>query len=150
MEKINKADQAIFAALLSNPPVVRLMAVIGLIHFTLAYFGISGWVCPLFQATGVPCPGCGLTRATSAMLVGDWGRMKTLHIFAPVFLAVLAIFGIISFLQDELRETIISRIELIELRTKASLLFLLCLLVYWGLRLILDPTGYIALMAFDL
>ena len=36
------------------------------------------------NTTGVPCPGCGLTRATMAMLNGDWPSVWIYHPLAPV------------------------------------------------------------------
>jgi hypothetical protein len=150
MEKIRKTNQAVIASLLKNQAEARVLVLIGILHLILASVGFSGWSCPILLATGVPCPGCGVTRASAALLKGDWRNMASLHIFAPVLLAVLVLSGFIAFLPDELRARVIDRIELIELRTNLSLIFLLSLFLYWGLRLILDPHGYIALMASNL
>lgn len=31
-----------------------------------------GWICPVLFLTGIPCPGCGMTRALSALLAFDF------------------------------------------------------------------------------
>lgn len=45
--------------------------------------------CPLASVFGVPCPGCGLTRATLALAHGDLSRALELHplvfVLAPLF-----------------------------------------------------------------
>ena len=46
-------------------------------------------LCPLAGIFGIPCPGCGLTRATLAALRGDWAAALRFHplVFwvAPVY-----------------------------------------------------------------
>ena len=150
MDTIRKADQPVFASLLRNPTEIKVIVLMGILHLFLALGGFAGWSCPILLATGVPCPGCGLTRASAALLEGDWRSMAALHIFAPVILAVILLSGVIAFLPVKLRAQVIDRIESIELRTHLSLIILLSLLLYWGLRLIFDPCGYIALMASNL
>jgi hypothetical protein len=150
VENIRKTNQAVIASLLNNPTEIKVMVLMGILHLFLELGGFSGWSCPILLATGVPCPGCGLTRASAALLKGDWRSMASLHIFAPVFLAVLVLTGVIAFLPDELRALVIDRIELIEHQTNLSLIILLSLFLYWGLRLIFNPSGYIALMASNL
>jgi hypothetical protein len=55
------------------------LAVLG---FAFAAFGPP--FCPSALLFGVPCPGCGLTRATVAMLHGDFTAALHLHPLAPV------------------------------------------------------------------
>ena len=44
-------------------------------------------LCLLRRVAGLPCPGCGLTRATVAFLRGDWGAAWRLHPAAPLLVA---------------------------------------------------------------
>jgi hypothetical protein len=55
------------------------LAVLG---FVFAAFGPP--FCPSALFFGVPCPGCGLTRATVAMLRGDFAAALHLHPLSPV------------------------------------------------------------------
>ena len=51
--------------------------------------GLPGWGCPFRAITGVPCPGCFLTRATISALHGDLTTSVSLHAFGPVMAAGL-------------------------------------------------------------
>ncbi|MDX1502074.1 MAG: DUF2752 domain-containing protein [Thermoanaerobaculia bacterium] len=48
-------------------------------------------VCLFRRATGVPCPGCGLTRAFVAMAGGELGAAVALHPLAPLLAAQLGL-----------------------------------------------------------
>ncbi|MBX3268822.1 MAG: DUF2752 domain-containing protein [Sandaracinaceae bacterium] len=48
-------------------------------------------LCPTKNFFGIPCPGCGMTRATEAMLTGDFWGMLRLHPLAP-FIVPVAIY----------------------------------------------------------
>jgi hypothetical protein len=58
-----------------------------------ALFGVAVWIelplCPLAGTFGIPCPGCGLTRATLALLRGDLRGALELHplvwLLTPLF-----------------------------------------------------------------
>jgi hypothetical protein len=47
-------------------------------------------LCPMASSLGIPCPGCGLTRATLALLHGDVGAALRFHplvaVLAPLFI----------------------------------------------------------------
>ena len=54
----------------------------------LAYVGIvylMPFTCPILFVTGIPCPGCGLTRAWLAALQGAFARAFVFH---PMFWAI--------------------------------------------------------------
>ena len=50
----------------------------------LAFGPGEGSTCLIYTATGVSCPGCGMTRAAAAMLRGDWSSMWRFHPMAVV------------------------------------------------------------------
>jgi hypothetical protein len=60
----------------------------------LAAVGFQLPVCPSAGLMGVPCPGCGLTRATLAALQGHFSEAFTLHplfaLLTPVYLGLTA------------------------------------------------------------
>lgn len=51
-------------------------------------------LCPMKNFLGVPCPGCGLTRATEAMLTGDLASMVLFHPLAPI-VTPLVVFSVL-------------------------------------------------------
>ena len=58
--------------------------------------------CPLYQLTGLWCPGCGLTRATHAVLRGDIGAAFGFNLFFPLFLGAIVV-GWLAWLRRSLR-----------------------------------------------
>jgi hypothetical protein len=43
--------------------------------------------CPVRRIVGLPCPGCGMTRALLLLAHGEWRSALRLHPLAPVLLA---------------------------------------------------------------
>lgn len=41
--------------------------------------GLDVAICPMAGLLGVPCPSCGLTRASMALVTGDWQRAFAIH-----------------------------------------------------------------------
>ncbi len=54
-------------------------------------------ICPFALGTGVACPGCGMTRAASQLVRGDWSAAVAFHPVAPL-LAVAVVAGWMWFL----------------------------------------------------
>jgi hypothetical protein len=51
-------------------------------------------LCPVRRLTGVPCPGCGLTRSIGLLLHGRIREATNLHPFSPLVLATLVGFAV--------------------------------------------------------
>ena len=49
-------------------------AILGLILYDAAVTFLFGAFCPMVIVTGLPCPGCGTTRALGYVMRGDFGR----------------------------------------------------------------------------
>jgi len=67
------------------------------VSFVFPITGLGVDLCPFHRATGLPCPGCGMSRAMAAMSQGDLGAALGLHPFVvfawPAFL-VLALLAV--------------------------------------------------------
>lgn len=71
------------AMLLQDSALCRILAAIPLPLLALPLLHLRGWSCPWHELTGIPCPGCGMTRAAVAMLHGHFEQALILHPFAP-------------------------------------------------------------------
>jgi hypothetical protein len=110
----------------------------------LVLAGLPGWPCPLKSATGIPCPGCGLTRATAALLRGDIPASLRAHAFAPLVVLALLFTGLALLLPEGSRRALVGRAESFERRTGATAAALVVLLIYWLVRLLFFPEALAA------
>jgi hypothetical protein len=129
-----------------NPAESRVLVAVGFLHLALAFFGIQVWRCPILVTTGVPCPGCGLSRASAAILHGDWKRMAELHIFAPFLVFTGLLTGLFAILPGKYRIKLLEFIERFEEKSRFTFFLFVGLIIYWGVRLGQNPNGFIALM----
>jgi hypothetical protein len=133
-------------------PVLRdrkfALALIGAtgLHVALVSLSLPSWECPLFRLTGIPCPGCGLSRATVLLLKGDLAGSLRFHAFAPLFL--IAIFALILsvLLPKSIIQPAIARAELIERKTGLTVLILGGLILYWLARLLFLQAAFVQLI----
>lgn len=63
---------------------------------------LPGISCPLRALTGVPCPGCFLTRAVAASLHGDFATAWSWHPIGPVAAAMLLVWSVVAVRQRRL------------------------------------------------
>ncbi|MEZ4225303.1 MAG: DUF2752 domain-containing protein [Polyangiaceae bacterium] len=85
----------------ANPPAsgrLRRALVLGLLTLPVVIaVSVDFPLCPTAGLFGIPCPGCGLTRATMAAAHGDFHGALQLHplvfVVAPVYITVLGTLG---------------------------------------------------------
>jgi uncharacterized protein YjeT (DUF2065 family) len=107
---------------------------------------LPGWECAFFRLTGVPCPGCGLTRACLLLLTGDVPASIRFHAFAPIFIALIAMLITCTLLPRTVTESFINKAETLERRTGITIVILGGLILYWLARLLLFPTAFVQLI----
>ena len=125
-----------FSSLLENRREGLIIVGAGALHFGLSLVGLPAWSCPILAATGVPCPGCGLTRASMELIRGDFSSSFHTHAFAPIFLLALLLMVVTLVLPETHRVNIIAKITRLETRSGITAWVLCSLMLYWAIRLI--------------
>jgi len=144
------SGQSLFVPVLT--PILRdrrlMFAISGAaaLQVGLTSLKLSGWTCPVLHVLGVPCPGCGLTRASVLLFQGDWHRSIAFHAFAPIFIGVLTLITSTATLPRIPREQVIRFTETVERRTGITALLLLALIIYWLARLLIMQSAFVKLI----
>jgi hypothetical protein len=116
------------------------------IQITLVSLSLPGWECPFFRITGIPCPGCGLTRAVILLLKGDVQASLRLHAFAPILLLTAVSLILVLLLPRSITQPAISKVELLEQQTGFTFVILVGLILYWLARLLFMQTAFVQLI----
>lgn len=103
----------------------------------LVFFGLPSWQCPIRATTGIPCPGCGLSTATSLLFKGRWQESLQTHAFAPVFLLAFVLIAVVNFLPQTQRQNILHIFNKLESQTGFATIIIMAFVGYWGVRFIL-------------
>jgi hypothetical protein len=74
---------------LNRPQARRALVALALVGAGMAFVFVGPAFCPTALFLGIPCPGCGLTRASLALLRGDFAAALGFHplvfVLAPLF-----------------------------------------------------------------
>ncbi len=130
------------ASLLRDRRVALVVTGLAAAQLAAVAAGAGGWPCPVRSLAGVPCPGCGLTRATLALVRGEWGESLAAHAFAPVLLLGLAAFAAAALLPRRQRYAFAAAAERLERRTRAAVFLAAALLLYWSARVLFLPGAF--------
>jgi hypothetical protein len=141
MTNLGWSDLAL-ASLLRDRRVSLVVAGVAAAQVAAVATGVGGWPCPVKSALGIPCPGCGLTRATVSLLRGEFAAAFRLHAFAPVLLLGLAAVAVAAVLPAARREAFAGAVARFERRTRAAYVLAAALLLYWSLRLLFLPGAF--------
>ncbi len=112
----------------------------------LSALKLHPWQCPIFSSTGVPCPGCGLTRAIELLLQGELRASIHFHAFAPVFLFFSVVLVVVMLLPKRIRRPIVYKAEVLERQTGLTVIILTGLILYWLARLLFLNSAFVQLI----
>ena len=118
------------------------IAAAGAAQLGASCFGF-GMPCSFHSITGLPCPGCGLTRSVLALLQGHVKDSLLLHPFGPVLLCGLGLALLAAVLPGRLQRRFVGAVAAVERQTGVTMWVLTLLLVLWGVRI----TGVLPLAA---
>ena len=104
------------------------------------------WQCPIFSSTGIPCPGCGLTRAMVLLLQGQWRASIQYHAFAPIFLILGVATLVALLLPASISRPLLHKVEAQERQTKLTVIILTGLILYWLARLLFLNSAFVQLI----
>ncbi|MBL9117122.1 MAG: DUF2752 domain-containing protein [Verrucomicrobiaceae bacterium] len=120
----------LFTPILKERAVCISILAVGGILMGAQLLGITLYVCPYRTATGIPCPGCGLTRGTISLFRGDWTAAWSYHPFSWLVLPGLAVIVISIVLTPPQRARFIGLVEKIERLTGICWLVLVGLMAF--------------------
>jgi hypothetical protein len=124
-----------FSTLLQSRREGLIIVGAGVLHLGLSIAGLFSWECPILAATGMPCPGCGLTRASMQLLHGNIVPSLRTHAFAPIFLLAFAVMFLALILPEKYRQFLLSSVRQLETRSGLTSFLLFGLMAYWLVRL---------------
>ena len=124
-----------FSSLLESRRGGIIIVGASVLHLGLSLAGLPAWKCPILAATGVPCPGCGLTHATMQFFHGDILSSLQTHAFAPVLLIALVTMLAGLVLPERYRQSLLSTVRGLETQNGLTSLLLSTLVLYWCVRL---------------
>jgi hypothetical protein len=123
----------IMAEVIGPRAVALSVAAIGTAQLGLGCFHL-GLPCAFHQMTGLPCPGCGLTRSVLALLRGNPRDSFLLHPFGSILLACLFLALLAGILPTAIRDRLTRAVEWIELKTGITFIAMAVFVLVWGLR----------------
>lgn len=135
-----------FSTLLRDRRLGFLISGAASLQLLLVFIGAPGWPCPILHALGVPCPGCGITRASLLLVHGDWQQAFRTHAYAPVLLLGLIAITFCALVPRRYSEWVAVRSETLERQTGFAVLLLIGLMIYWLARLAFFQTAFVRLI----
>ena len=127
--------QPTLSSLLKNRANSAAISGVITLHLTLVASGIPSWQCPMRSGLGIPCPGCGLSRAINELIQGNLHDAILIHAFAPLVILVILLIFVNSLIPNSYRLSLANRLEIIERSTGITNFILITLIGYWIIRL---------------
>jgi hypothetical protein len=140
-------NKPILTSILQSRVLCAMILGVTVLQLVLVGSGLPGWQSPIHTVLGIPDPGCGLSRATVALLSGNWRSSLTFHAFAPFLVAALSLIAITTVLPARLHDKAVTVVEGLETQTGLTAFLLIGLVIYWLARLLIMGEAFINLVA---
>jgi hypothetical protein len=109
----------------------------------LALVGARGWSCPVQEGLGLPCPGCGLSRAAAALLRGDLASAIELNPFVFAAIAFMLLLAVGAFGPVSLVQRLAAALRALEGHTGITVIVASAFLAYGFLRLLIHAVPFV-------
>lgn len=93
--------------------------------------------CLLRRMTGLPCPGCGLTRSFCALAKGEVARSFSFHWLGPLLFLMACVYWVRAVAVLAGRDGAVARFDALVARWKVGPVVVILMLVAWIVRLVL-------------
>jgi hypothetical protein len=123
------------APIMQQRSFLIILAGFAFVQIGLTSAGWQGWQCPIYFVSGMPCPGCGLSRAMALFIQGHWHAAFDMHAFAPILLIAVMFFAVTAAMPRRLQQTVLLRVAVVERRTGIMIIVMVAIFMYWGLRI---------------
>ena len=128
----------LLACLVRDRLLAAVCALLPLAYLALAALGLPLAPCSFRALTGLPCPGCGLTRAATCLVHGRWAAAMRLHPFAPLFVLGWSVVVVCGLLPARPRAAAAGWLERFERRTGFAVITLLAAAAFGLVRLAVE------------
>jgi len=136
----------LFSGILRDRRLGSFICGAALLQLIFTFLNFPSWPCPIFHTLGIPCPGCGMTRATLFLVHGEWRQALTMHAFAPIVVLALSLITVCTIAPRTRAEWIADRTEVVERYTGLTTLLLSGLILYWLARLLILQSAFVRLI----
>lgn len=131
----------VLGSLLETRRACVVLAVVLVLQLVSAGAGVSVYQCPILKLSGVPCPGCGLSRGAVATLLIDPAGVVWWNAFGPAALGAVLLILVSGLLPEQPRRALVSRVAWVERKTGVTNTVFILLWLYWVGRLIIEGGG---------
>ncbi len=104
--------------------------------FLLYLFDLPTWRCPMKMATGLDCPGCGMTRAAGLLVHGEIAASLKMHPFVLFYAIAWLIVVLCAILPEKARRSFVDAMIRIDSRFGVTILVISSQLIWGLIRLI--------------
>ena len=140
-------SQPLISMLVRSRALCGVLLAVALGQAALVASGLPGWVCLFHEFTGIPCPGCGLSRSAAALARLDPESALHLHAFGLLLPPALLLLSAGVVLPARPRDRLAYAIARVERHIPLALLLTAGLFAYWLIRLAWGRGAFLLLLA---